>query len=168
MGALVRDDLVVEADTKVHFVEKECSYAFGSDVFLHGTENYPLSKPMVNHDYKGIEASRRGTFGDKVTRDLLEGVGCSGVNGGEWGNGRMGIGSILFAGCAAFDIFTDIGYEARPSEFSRDELAGFQVSRMAGSVVVMASLENGLAERIVSRNIDPALIGQDTHLNLPV
>ena len=104
MGASVRDDLVVEAKAKVYFVEKECSNAFGSDVLLCGTENYPLSKPMVNHNQKGIEAGGRGEVGDKVTRDLLEGAGGRGANGSEWGNGRMGVGFVLLAGCTAFDI----------------------------------------------------------------
>ena len=67
MGASVRDDFVIEAEVKVYFVEKECGNAFGSDVFLHGTENHPLSKPMVDHDQKEIEAGGRGEVGDKVT-----------------------------------------------------------------------------------------------------
>ena len=56
LRALVGDDFVVEAKAKVYFVEKECGNAFGSDVFLCGTENYPLHKPMVDHNQKGIKA----------------------------------------------------------------------------------------------------------------
>ena len=67
MGASVRDDLVVEAKAKVYFVEEECGNAFSSDVFLCGTENHPLSKPMVDHNQKGIKAGGRGGVGDKVT-----------------------------------------------------------------------------------------------------
>ena len=67
LGASIRDDRVVEAEVKVYFVEKECSNAFGSDVFLCGTENHPLSKPMVDHNQEGIEASGKGEVGDKVT-----------------------------------------------------------------------------------------------------
>ena len=55
MWASIRDDLVVEAETKVHFVEKECGDTLGGDVFLCRTENHPFSKPMVDHDQKGIE-----------------------------------------------------------------------------------------------------------------
>ena len=44
---------------------------------------------MVNHDQKEIKASERGKVGHEVTRDLLEGAGCGGVNGGKWGNGRV-------------------------------------------------------------------------------
>ena len=90
------------------------------------------------------------------------------MNGGVWGNGRMGIGFVLLAGCAAFDIFTDGGSEAGPPKFSHDELASFQVAGMAGRFVVMAMLENGVAEGFVIQNIDMALIGQDARFNLPV
>ena len=74
MGASIRDDFVIEAEVKVYFVEKECGYSFSSDVFLHGTKNHPLSKPMVDHDQKGIKAGRRREVGDKVARDPLEGA----------------------------------------------------------------------------------------------
>ena len=36
LKALVRDNFVVEAKAEVYFVEKECCYPFGSDVFLCG------------------------------------------------------------------------------------------------------------------------------------
>ena len=81
MGSSVGDDFVVEAKAKVHFVEKECGNAFGSDVLLRGTENYPLSKPMVDHDQEGIKASRDREVGDEVAGDLLERVGHGGANG---------------------------------------------------------------------------------------
>ena len=58
----------------------------------------------------------------------------------------MGIGFVLLAGCTAFNVFMDIGGQARPPEFSHDELAGFQVPRVAHSVVVVAALEDGMAE----------------------
>ena len=87
---------------------KECSYSFCSDVFLCGTENHPLSKPMVYHDQERIKASRRGEIGDKVTRDLLKGAGCRGVNGSEQGNSGMSVGFVLPAGCTALDIFMNI------------------------------------------------------------
>ena len=67
MGASVGDDPVIETKVEVYFMEKECSYAFGGDVFLRGTENHPLSKPMVDHNQKEIKASGGGEVGDKVT-----------------------------------------------------------------------------------------------------
>ena len=168
MGSSVGDDLVIEAKAEVHFVEKECSDAFSGDVFLCGTENHPLSKPMVDHDQKGIKTGRRREVGDKITRDLLEGVGRGGANGGEWRDGGVGISLILLAGCTAFNVFADVGGKAGPPEFCGDKLAGFQVAGVTGTFMVMASLENSVAEGIVIGDIDAALIDQDACFDLPV
>ena len=80
---------------------------------------------MVDHDQKRIEASGRGEVGDKVTRDMLEGVGCSGVNGSEWGNGGMYVGLVLLASHTTLDIFVNVRGQARSPEFSCNELASF-------------------------------------------
>ena len=98
----------------------------------------------------------------------MEGAGGRGANGGKWGNGRMGISFVLLAGCAAFDIFTDVGGGARPPKFSCDELATLQVARVAGCFVVMAMLENSAAQGFVIGNKDTVLIGQDACVDLPV
>ena len=98
LWASVRDDLVIEAETEIHFVEKECGDTFGCDVFLCRTENHPLSKPMVDHDQKGIETGRRREVSDKITRDLLEGAGCRGADGGERRDGGMRVRLVLLAG----------------------------------------------------------------------
>ena len=109
LGASVRDDFVVETEMEVDFVEKEYSNTFGSDVLLCGTENHPLSKPMVNHDQEGIKSSRKGEVSDEVTGDLLEGARCQGANGGERGNSRVSIGLVLLASRTTFNVFVDIG-----------------------------------------------------------
>ena len=66
------------------------------------------------------------------------------MNGGEWGNGRMGIGLVLLAGCTALDVFMDIGGQARPPEFCCDKLTCFQVAGVAGCSMVVAALENSV------------------------
>ena len=168
MGALVRDDFVVEAEAEVYFVEKECSSTFSSDVLLRGTENHPLCKPMVDHNQEGIEASRDREVGDKVAGDLLERAGRKGANGGEQRDGGMGISLVLLAGCTAFDVFTDVGGKAGPPEFCHDKLSGFQVARVTSTFAVMATLENSVTEGVVIGDIDAVLIGQDACFNLPV
>ena len=67
LGASVGYDLVVEAEAEVYFVEKKCSDSFSGDVFLCWAKNYPLSKPMGNHDQKGIKAGGRGEVNNKLT-----------------------------------------------------------------------------------------------------
>ena len=98
MGASIRDNFVVEAEAKVYFVEKERSNPFSGDILLCGTENHPLSKPMVDHDQKRIEAGERREVGDKVTGDLLEGAGGGGANRSERWDGGVGICLVLLAG----------------------------------------------------------------------
>jgi hypothetical protein len=46
----IGDDLVVESEAFVNFVEEKGGYPFGGDGFLGRTENYPLRKPVVDHD----------------------------------------------------------------------------------------------------------------------
>ena len=168
LGSTVRDDFVVKAEAKVYFVEKECGDAFGGDVFLCGTENHPLSKPVVDHDQKGIEAGGDREVSDKVTGDLLEGAGCGGADGGEQQDGRMGVGFVLLAGCTTLNVFSDIRGEAGPPEFSCNELSGFEIARVTGTVVVVAAFENSVPQGVVTWDIDAALIGQDACFDLPV
>ena len=80
----------------------------------------------------------------------------------------MSIGFVLLAGCTAFDIFTNIGSEAGPPKFGHNKLAGFQVAGVASCFMVMAVLENSVAQGVVIGNVDTALIGQDAHFDLPV
>ena len=159
MGSAVGDNFVIKAEAKVYFVEKECGNAFSGDVLFGGTENHPLSKPMVDHDQKGIKTDRRGEVGDEIARDLLERAGCGGANGGERWDGGVCIRLVLLAGRASFNVLADVGGEAGPPEFRCDELSSFEVTGVTGAFVVVRSLENGVAEGIVIRDIDTALIG---------
>ena len=55
LWTMIRDDLVVESKVEVDLVEKEGGNSFCSDCFLGGAENYPLSKPMVDHNQKRVK-----------------------------------------------------------------------------------------------------------------
>ena len=123
---------------------------------------------MVDHDQKGIKTGRRREVGDKITRDLLEGAGRGGANGGERRDGGMGISLVLLAGCTAFKVFADVGGKAGPPEFRSDELAGFQVAGVTGTRMIMATLENSVTEGVVVGDIDATLISQDACFNLPI
>ena len=57
----------------------------------------------------------------------------------------MGLGLVLLAGCAALYIFTDVGGETGPPKLSCNELTRLQVAGVAGCLMVMATLENGVA-----------------------
>ena len=62
----------------------------------------------------------------------------------------------------------DIGGKAGPPEFGCDELPGFQVAGVTGTLVVVASLEDGVTEGVIIGDIDMALIDQDACFDLPV
>lgn len=96
--------------------EKVCD-PFGGDGFLRGTENHPLSKPMVDHDQERIKAIGQGEIGDKVTGNLLKWSRARGGNGEQWGNGGMGIDLILLAGGATFNVLSDELSKSWPPEF---------------------------------------------------
>ena len=81
LGSSVRDDFIKKSEAKEDFVEKEGCDSFGGDGFLGRAKNYPLSKPMVYHDHKGIEARRNGEVGDKVAGNLLKRARGDGLNG---------------------------------------------------------------------------------------
>ena len=89
LWAVIRDDFIVELETKVYFVEEEGGYPFSSDRFLSRAENYPLCKAMVNHNQQGIKARGSREVSDEVAGDLLEGARCIGLDGGEWGDGGV-------------------------------------------------------------------------------
>ena len=87
----IRDDLVVESEAEVYFVEEKSGYSFSGDRFLDRAEDYPLRKAMVDHDQQGIKAGGSGEVGDQVTRDLLEGARGAGFDRGERGNGGVSV-----------------------------------------------------------------------------
>ena len=64
-----------------NFVEEKGSNSLGSDGFLRWAKDYPLSKAMVDHDQKGIEAGREGQIGDEIAGKLLERTRCGRCDG---------------------------------------------------------------------------------------
>ena len=71
---------------------------------------------------------------------------------------RWGVGLVLLADSTAFNIFADVGGETGPPKFCCNELSGFQVAGVPGTLVVMATLEDSVAEGIIVGDIDTALV----------
>ena len=80
MGAAVRDNFVEKSEAEEDLVEKEGGDSLGGNRFLGRAKNYSLSKPMVYHNHKGIEASGDREIRDQIARDLLEGAGGDGFD----------------------------------------------------------------------------------------
>ena len=98
----------------------------------------------------------------------MEGAGGGGANRSERWDGGVGVGLVLLASGATFNVFADVGGEARPPEFCSDELTSFEIAWVTSTFMVVTPLENGVAEGIVIGDVDPTLIGQDACVNLPV
>ena len=105
LRSAARYNLFIETEACVNFVEEKSGYPLGGGGFLSQAENYPLHKPVVDHDQQEIEALGRGKVGDQITGDLLERAGARGRDGNKGGGSGMGIGFRLLARTAALDIF---------------------------------------------------------------
>ena len=115
------------------------------DGFLGRAENYPLSKPMVNHNQKGVKTIREGKVSDQITGDLLKEAGAGGWNGEKWGSRRMGIGLVLLALGTSADITMNIRGEAQPPKLRGNKLASFENSWMTSSGMVMVTSDDRVA-----------------------
>ena len=58
----------------------------------------------------------------------------------------------------AFNIFLHELCEIRPPKFGSDELASLEVTRVASSLVVVATDKDGMSERICQRDIDMTFV----------
>ena len=139
-------------------MEEKGGYSFSGDCFLCGAENYPLCKAMVDHDQQGIKARGSGEVGDEITGDLLEGARRMGFDQGERRDGGVRVSLVLLAHGTAFNIFAYELRETRPPELRGDELAGLEITGVAGGLVVVAAGEDGTTERVLRGNIDMAFV----------
>ena len=114
LGASIRDDLVMKAESGEYMLKKDFGDVRGGCSFVARVENYPLRKTMVYHNQNRIVAVGEREVGDKVHGDLLEGAGALGGNRGEGGVGRVGVYFVGLASSAAGDEFADEGGHARP------------------------------------------------------
>ena len=80
----------------------------------------------------------------------------------------MCVNFVLLAQSTAFHVVADEGGESGPPKFSGDQLACFQEAGMTGGLMVMAAFEDGVAEGVVCRDVDAALVGKDAGFDLPV
>ena len=80
----------------------------------------------------------------------------------------MCVNLVLLAKGTALDIAVDEGSESGPPKFGGDQLACFQEAGVASGVMVVATLEDGTAKRVIRGDIDTAFVSEDTGFDLPV
>ena len=67
MGTSVRNDFVKKSKVEEDFVEEKRGDSLGSNQFLGGAKNHPLSKPMVYHNQERIKARGEWEIRDEIT-----------------------------------------------------------------------------------------------------
>ena len=164
----IRDDFIIETKSFEDSGEEQGGDSGGINGFLGRAENHPLSKPMVNHNQKGIKTIRKGEVGDQITGDLLKGAGAGGWNGKKWGTGRVSVDLVLLARSAAMDITANIRGEAWPPEFQDNKLVNFENTLVACDRMVMVSSNNRMTKVGIGRDIHSALVRQNASIIAPV
>ena len=149
LWTMIRDDLVIESKAEVDLVEKEGGNLFCSDCFLGEAENYPFSKPIVDHNQERVKVRGDQKVSDEIARNLLKGLRGKGLDGSERQDGGVGIQLVLLAGGTFFNILLDKLCKTRPLEFCCDKLMGFKVSWVTSSLMVMTLVDNGLLKCII-------------------
>ena len=80
----------------------------------------------------------------------------------------MRVGLVLLASHASLYIFVYERCEARPSKFRGNKLAGFKVTWVASSFMIVAASKDGMSERGIGGNINMSLVGENAFGILPV
>ena len=80
----------------------------------------------------------------------------------------MHVGFVLLVFSTALDITMNKGGKAWPPEFGGNKLTSFKEARVAGGFMVITSFKDGTEEGVVSRDVNTAFVGEDSHFNLPV
>ena len=150
MWSMIGDDFVIEAKSFEYFGEEQGGDSGSIDGFLGRAENYPLSKPMVDHDQKGIKTIRKGEVGDQIAGDLLKGAGARGQNREERRLGWMCVDLVLLARSTALNITVDIGGEARPPKLRSNKLASLENTRMTRCGMVMVASDDRMVKVAIS------------------
>ena len=91
-----------------------------------------------------------------------------GGNGDEEWNGRMCVGLILLANHTSLNVFAHERCEAGPPKFRGDKLAGFKVTWVASSLMIVAANKDGLSKRGIGGNVNVSFVGENALSILPV
>jgi hypothetical protein len=166
LGAMIRDDLIIESESSIDVLEEEFGYSFQGNCFQTWDNNYPLHKAMVYHDHDRVETPRWRKVSDEIHQEEGEGHSCSGRDRNEGRGHRVRIRFHLLAQGATVNIFMDIGAKTRPPIILFDKFLHFEVARVAHCGMIMK-----LAEEVVAsgrRHISMVFVVQNGINNFPI
>ena len=70
----------------------------------------------------------------------------------------MGVGFVLLAGCASIHIFLDELIHTWPPMSGSDELFGFEISRVAGCLMIMKFFDKIKSKVVLVGDINSSLV----------
>ena len=80
----------------------------------------------------------------------------------------MCVGLVLLANCTSLNVFAHERCEARPPKVRGDKLAGFKVTWVASSLMIVAANKDGLLKRGIGGNVNVSFVGENALSILPV
>ena len=91
-----------------------------------------------------------------------------GLDWGERWDSGVGVGFILLAYGAAFNVSVYEVGKTWPPEFSSNKLSGLEITRVSGSFMVMTLGEDRAMEGVLQGNVDTTFVCENVVIVLPV
>ena len=83
-------------------------------------------------------------------------------------NGGMHVGLVLLARRTSLYVFAYERCKAGPPKFRGNKLAGFKVTWVASSFMIVAANKDGMSKRGIRGNVNTSLVGENALGILPV
>ena len=80
----------------------------------------------------------------------------------------MHVGLVLLASHTSLYVFVYERCEAGPPKFRGNKLAGFKVTWVASSFMIVAANKDGMSKRGIGENVNTSLVGENALGILPV
>ena len=74
----------------------------------------------------------------------------------------------MLAHGAVLNVFSHKLHEVQPLELDSNKLAGFEISWLTGSFMVMTMRKDEVAKRVIQENIDIPFVSEDVVIIFPV
>ena len=91
-----------------------------------------------------------------------------GLDWGERWDSGVGVGFVLLAHGAAFNVFAHKVGKTWPPELSGNELASLEITRVSGSLMVMTLGKDRVMEGVLWGNVHGASVSEDVVVELSV
>jgi len=163
---MVQDYFVVETKVGKNVFQKQGGDTGGINSFGTRDGNYPLHKPMVNHDQNRVKIEGEQKIRDHVAGDLLEWAGGRGGDGAKPRDSQVSINLVSLASGIASYKSMDKGGQTGPPVVTLNQVNGVEVTAMFSCWGAVQRAYQILASWL--RNIEAAPIVQSTIREHPI